>query len=568
MGDSEKINLFISYAHADAHSAAFDDFRKYIIEADQFSEYINPWIDGEIQLGAKWNEDIMQNLAKADIVILVISQAFLNSKYIKNELKVAFEKETEGRCKVIPLFFESLSLTDDYKFLENQGYPSGPNKIKDFTETKRGKAFSEFQGKILAQAIQIISNRKKSKAERTLDQDRNSPERLQQEPNIPERANQPNHIQNDCKFYAIIIVNYDYEFLPEKNILNIKTNLTSLKKNFTNNFKIPEENIVVLENNTSAELYEKLGGLTRNCSKDSTLFVYYSGHGIPDSEDFYWATKNTKYEDKTNVINTGTAFEASRIKKFIEKSPALNKILVCDCCYAEELLVGKQFINIEGYMKQKVELNNTFYLFSSEAKMESFYPVNEPGKSTYFTDAFVRAFEEELNFGNNEITIGNIYERTAKIIKEAYSIENPIPTPIRQPNDHSLDSIELFKNPNKLSKSAIESEKGRAFEIAGNAYTPNIVDEAFDKEGKELIERIEKANLSDEEREKIAIENIKLVEIRAAHSEINSIQDMKEKAVQQAKLAKEASGFPRVFSALIRQSQAQSNDLNRAAVPK
>jgi len=288
MEESEKINLFISYAHADAHSAAFEDFRQYIIEADQFSDVINPWIDGEIQLGAKWNDDIMQNLVKADIVILVISQAFLNSKYIKNELKVAFEKEKEGRCKVIPLFFESLTLTEDYKFLENQGYPSGPKKIKDLTsDTKRGNAFSEFQRKILELAQEIINNRKKNKAERSLDQNKNIPEKLHHESNIPERANQPNHIQNDCKFYAIIIVNYNYEFLPEKNILNIKANLNSLKKTFTYNFKIPEENIIVLENNTSAELYEKLGGLTRNCSKDATLFVYYSGHGIPDSEDFY-----------------------------------------------------------------------------------------------------------------------------------------------------------------------------------------------------------------------------------------------------------------------------------------
>lgn len=88
MGRRKKISVFVSYARK--NKRVVDNF------LEKFREQVSPsrryeysfWRDTDIEVGENWDEMIQEALNKCDIGLLLISPAFLGSKYIKNkELK-------------------------------------------------------------------------------------------------------------------------------------------------------------------------------------------------------------------------------------------------------------------------------------------------------------------------------------------------------------------------------------------------------------------------------------------------------------------------------------------------
>ena len=65
---------------------------------------VNPWFDGMLRAGDRWNEVIKQRLDEAEIIVLLSSADFLSSKYIVDvELKRPIKREREGSTRVIPV---------------------------------------------------------------------------------------------------------------------------------------------------------------------------------------------------------------------------------------------------------------------------------------------------------------------------------------------------------------------------------------------------------------------------------------------------------------------------------
>jgi len=65
---------------------------------------IETWTDLEIKAGDEWSKEISSNLESADIVILLISIDFLNSKYCYDiELQQALARHEKGETRVIPV---------------------------------------------------------------------------------------------------------------------------------------------------------------------------------------------------------------------------------------------------------------------------------------------------------------------------------------------------------------------------------------------------------------------------------------------------------------------------------
>ena len=162
--------------------------------------------------------------------------------------------------------------------------------------------------------------------------------------------------------------------------------------------------------------------------------------------------------------------------------------------------------------------------------------------------------------------MGNIYLKTDSILQQFQRDNSKIPSPIKQPKDSSLDNIILFSNPNKPGKAAIESQTNRASEIRDTSDALIIVEEAFKKTGKELDERINAANLSEEEGANIAEQNLTLLQVREKHVRISAILDTNERSIERAKLAVEAgkAKLPMVRNALLKLSQAEPGNLDKA----
>jgi hypothetical protein len=86
----QKVSLFISYAHKNTKLA--NDL------LDKLSELLAPskhydfdlWIDKYINVGGKWKEQILNARDVADIGLLLISPAFLSSKFITEQELLVF----------------------------------------------------------------------------------------------------------------------------------------------------------------------------------------------------------------------------------------------------------------------------------------------------------------------------------------------------------------------------------------------------------------------------------------------------------------------------------------------
>ena len=129
-----KLNLFISYSHQESEPYLADLLR-YLNE--QNCSGINIWYDEKISPGGDWDDTIKKSLNTADIVLLLISQSFLNSRYIReNELSIAMKRHQSNECRIIPIFTRKCFL-DSYPQIKSlQGLPRNMNFISDMGEEK------------------------------------------------------------------------------------------------------------------------------------------------------------------------------------------------------------------------------------------------------------------------------------------------------------------------------------------------------------------------------------------------------------------------------------------------
>jgi hypothetical protein len=149
----EKVKLFISYSHVDREY--LNEFYKFLNDAD--CPNIDIWKDDRIELGQEWNHEIESNLNDADIVLLVMSQDFLKSPYIKNnELAVALKRHEEGRSTVIPIFLRYCNLDNYPEITKLQGYPGVKTPLLE-AGVKKDRYFTEIQEKINDVAKKIIT---------------------------------------------------------------------------------------------------------------------------------------------------------------------------------------------------------------------------------------------------------------------------------------------------------------------------------------------------------------------------------------------------------------------------
>ncbi|MFY9939135.1 MAG: toll/interleukin-1 receptor domain-containing protein [Silvibacterium sp.] len=95
------LRLMYSYAHKDEKRK--EELNMHLAPLVH-EELVMVWSDREIVPGSQWLEEIRRHLEIADLIILVISAHFFNSKFCwSEEMKRAVERHTEGSARVIPV---------------------------------------------------------------------------------------------------------------------------------------------------------------------------------------------------------------------------------------------------------------------------------------------------------------------------------------------------------------------------------------------------------------------------------------------------------------------------------
>jgi hypoxanthine phosphoribosyltransferase len=139
---SEPIRLFYSYSHKDEDLRS--ELEKHLTHLKD-SGIIQSWHDRKISPGQKWQIEIVKNLEEADIILLLISKNFFNSKYCYGvEMPRALERDKIGEARVIPIIvrpanWEATSIKD-LQVLPKKGKPitSLENRYKAWTNVAKG----------------------------------------------------------------------------------------------------------------------------------------------------------------------------------------------------------------------------------------------------------------------------------------------------------------------------------------------------------------------------------------------------------------------------------------------
>src|SRR4051794_13248638 len=97
----EPLKIFYSYAHED--KTLREELGKHLANCRK-QKICDDWFDGDIVPGSDWDDAIKTKLRSADIILLLISPDFLNSKYIDSvEIQEAMQRHQEKTARVVPI---------------------------------------------------------------------------------------------------------------------------------------------------------------------------------------------------------------------------------------------------------------------------------------------------------------------------------------------------------------------------------------------------------------------------------------------------------------------------------
>ena len=115
------LRLFVSYSHVD--ETLKTELLKHIEPLKQLN-LIESWHDRKLLAGDEWQGAISKNLELADIILLLISIDFINSKYcFDKELKRALDLHAQKKTVVIPIILRSCLWQHNTAFAKFQALP-------------------------------------------------------------------------------------------------------------------------------------------------------------------------------------------------------------------------------------------------------------------------------------------------------------------------------------------------------------------------------------------------------------------------------------------------------------
>ncbi len=151
---AKSLKVFISYCHAD--ESLKTELIKHLTPLRHL-ELIEVWNDRKISAGGEWEPEISQKLEEADIIFLLISIDFINSRYCYDiELERAIERHEERTATVIPVILRSC-MWQHTPFSKLQAVPKDGKPVCSFID--RDEAFAEIAVSVKTVAEQVLAQK-------------------------------------------------------------------------------------------------------------------------------------------------------------------------------------------------------------------------------------------------------------------------------------------------------------------------------------------------------------------------------------------------------------------------
>jgi hypothetical protein len=103
----------------------------------QQRDLIDVWYDGDISAGTEWAREITEHLNKAQIILLLVIPAFMDSEYCYSiEMRLAIERHERGEARVIPIILRPV-IWNEAPFGKLQILPTDAKPVSSkFWDTK------------------------------------------------------------------------------------------------------------------------------------------------------------------------------------------------------------------------------------------------------------------------------------------------------------------------------------------------------------------------------------------------------------------------------------------------
>ncbi|MHC0061910.1 SUMF1/EgtB/PvdO family nonheme iron enzyme [Nostoc sp. UIC 10890] len=157
----EPLKVFCSYSHND--EPLKDELAKHLTMLER-QGITSTWHDRKIPPGKEWDQQINENLNKADIILLLVSSDFIFSEYCSDvEVTTAIERHAKGEACVIPIILRNV-FWQDAPFAKLQALPKNAQPIKSWSN--QDDAFTNVAQGIKFAAEQLIKEREQKRVSR------------------------------------------------------------------------------------------------------------------------------------------------------------------------------------------------------------------------------------------------------------------------------------------------------------------------------------------------------------------------------------------------------------------
>ena len=123
------VSVFVSYAHADEKLRR--ELGKHLSVLER-QALISTWHDRMIKAGTEWEGSIDNRLEESQVILLLVSSDFVDSKYCYDvEMKRALERHERGDALVIPVILRPVSMSGT-PFAKLQALPRDARAVTDW----------------------------------------------------------------------------------------------------------------------------------------------------------------------------------------------------------------------------------------------------------------------------------------------------------------------------------------------------------------------------------------------------------------------------------------------------
>ncbi|MEA3413653.1 MAG: SUMF1/EgtB/PvdO family nonheme iron enzyme [Pseudomonadota bacterium] len=220
--------------------------------------------------------------------------------------------------------------------------------------------------------------------------------------------------------YALLIANGEYEHRKIRPLFKTTADVEGVRRVLTNPelCGFPEENVRVLENETSYLARREIQHFFKNKKSDDLLVLYFAGHGMQDPDGHLCIS----FRDTDPDLLEATGIEARFVSRLMDNSRAKRQVVMLDCCYSGAFTHGANardsgdaIMNTKDAFTFQEEPGGKARVVIASCDRQQ-VSLEKPGEGTgsdnaVFTEALIKALESgEAADEKGDVTVNSLYE--------------------------------------------------------------------------------------------------------------------------------------------------------------